>query len=188
MSKCLKGHYKRCTVKEVHPHIKFIKSDKEGMWYFMMGAMVDAHNVGEFSGDHDEFLRGQFLGTVTATKLYPFAPPEVEMLTPTSIFPLNTNDFCIDIGKYHKENYPATLGMDGYVQMIWSGLVGWRSLGNGINLTTGKTKPAEQVTLISIASEESQEYNKKHNPTIVEMFRCYTQEKKTDGEAEQKIN
>jgi hypothetical protein len=140
-------------------------------WYFMMGAMVETDNKGEFSGDNDEFLKGQFFGKITATKVYPFGPPDVEMLTPTGVFPLNNNDFCIDIGKYHKENYPASLGMDGYTKMIWSGLVGWRDLGYGINLISGRTPQNKQVEMIRKASFESQAYNRKNNASLVELFR-----------------
>ena len=171
-TKALMGHFKRCTEKSVHPHIKFVMSeDNIHNWYFMMGAMVDSDNIGEFPGDDNEFLEGQFFGKITATKIYPYGPPDVEMLTPTGVFPLNNNDFCIDIGKYHKDNYPAALGMDGYVGMIWSGLVGWRELGHGINLISGKTPQKQQVELIRKASQNSQNYNRKHNSKLVEMFR-----------------
>jgi hypothetical protein len=177
-TKALIGNFRRCTVKDVHPHIKFIMADDYvHNWYFMMGAMVDTDNRGEFSGDNEEFLKGQFFGKITATKVYPFGPPEVEMLTPTGVFPLNNNDFCIDIGKYHKENYPATLGMDGYTKMIWSGLVGWRDLGHGINLISGRTPQNKQVEMIRKASFESQAYNRKNNAALVELFRGTEEQK-----------
>jgi ubiquitin-protein ligase len=171
-AKALFGNFKRCTIKDVHPHIKFIMTEDDvHNWYFMMGAMVDADNKGEFSGNNDEFLKGQFLGKITATNTYPFGPPDVEMLTPTGVFPLNNNNFCIDIGKYHKENYPATLGMDGYTKMIWSGLVGWRDLGYGINLISGRIPQNKQVEMIRKASCKSQAYNRKNNADLVELFR-----------------
>lgn len=177
-TKALLGNYKRCTVKDIHPHIRFVMSEKIHEWYFIMGVMVDS-NSGGFSGDKDEFLSGQFIGKITATNEYPYAPPDVIMLTPTGIFPLNTNDFCIDIGKYHKAEYPATLGMDGYVKMIWSGLVGWRDLGHGINLLTGRKSAVEQLESIRKASSESQDYNRKHNVEILKLFQCDPDDKKS---------
>lgn len=169
------GNYRRC-IQDDHPHLKFVMSeDNVHVWYFMMGAMIDSDNKGEFSGDDNEFLGGQFFGKITATNIYPYGPPDVEMLTPTGVFPLNNNDFCIDIGKYHKDNYPATLGMDGYTKMIWSGLVGWRELGYGINLIPGRTPKKQQVEIIRKASRDSQEYNRKYNPDLVEMFRFVEQ-------------
>jgi ubiquitin-protein ligase len=179
-TKALMGNYKRCTFKDVHFHIKFIMTDDVHIWYFMMGAMIDADDKGEFSGDNDEFLKGQFFGIITATAVYPYGPPDVKMLTPTGVFPLNNSDFCIDMGKYHKENYPAALGMDGYTKMIWSGLVGWKELGVGINMLSGRTSKKEQLQEIKKASLKSQEYNRKYNAELVELFRCNDlDEKKT---------
>jgi ubiquitin-protein ligase len=172
--KALKGNFKRATIKQPHDHIKYIIPDDSdiGVWYFMLGAKPDFDdNEGEFAGDDDEFLGGQFIGKIMATKVYPYGPPNVKMLTPTGVFPLNNSNFCIDIGKYHKDNYPATLGMDGYVNMIWSGLIGWKSLGSGINLLTARNN--NQLTLANIrkASTDSKAYNEEHIPEVIAMFR-----------------
>jgi hypothetical protein len=167
--KSLRGHFKRCTVKEVHPHIKFVFEDKMDIWYFMMGCMIDSNNEGGFPGNADEFIGGQFFGKITATDVYPYGPPDVVMLTPTNIFPLNDSDFCIDMGKYHADNYPPTIGMDGYTAIIWSGLIGWRDLGRGINLISGSQD--KHVKMIRKASMASQQYNRIHNPHLVELFR-----------------
>jgi ubiquitin-protein ligase len=168
-TKALIGNFKRCTIKEVHPHIKFVMEENIHIWYFMMGCMVDSNNDGGFSGDSDEFIGGQFFGKITATPKYPYGPPDVEMLTPTNIFPLNDNDFCIDIGKYHADNYPPTLGMDGYTKMIWAGLIGWRDLGPGINIMS--SSPDKHVKMIRKASMASQQYNIINNSHLVELFR-----------------
>ena len=175
-TKALVGNYKRCTVKDVHEHIKFVMSDKDVHdWYFLLGIIPDSKSSeGQFSGNNNEFIGGQFLGKITATMEYPYGPPDVEMLTPTGIFPMNNNDFCIDIGKYHKNDYPATLGMDGYVKMIWSGLMGWEELGNGIGLKTGKSSYKKLLCEISSASSSSIEYNKKHNSRVLELFKNST--------------
>lgn len=167
----LKGNFKRCTVKDVHEHIKFVMTDDVCSWYFLLGIMPDRKNKeGQFFGDNDEFAKGQFLGKITATKIYPYGPPDVKMLTPTGVFPLNNSDFCIDIGKYHKDDYPAVLGMDGYVKMIWFGLIGWKSLGAGINLISYKSKD-EHIATIRSESVKSQEYNRINNLEIINMFR-----------------
>jgi ubiquitin-protein ligase len=174
--KSLKGHFKRCTNPkkgQVHEHIKFVMSDEDvGVWYFVMGVMVDAsEDEGQFLGNDDEFAGGQYVGKVTATKNYPFAPPDVVFLTPTEIYPINSSDFCVDIGKYHKENYPATLGMDGFVSMIWAGIMGWRDLGAGISLLHYKKLKKDRVKLIRKAAKNSKKYNAKHNRAVLDMFR-----------------
>lgn len=171
-TRALKGNFKRCTIKDVHPHIKFVMSDSNvHEWHFMLGIVSDSkHNEGEFLGDDGEFKGGQFIGKITATSKYPYGPPDVEMLTPTNVFPLNNNDFCIDIGKYHADEYPATLGMDGYTKMIWGGLIGWKELGHGINLMP-RGPPDTYIEKIRATSLSSREYNKKHNAAILDMFR-----------------
>lgn len=177
-TKALLGNYKRCTIKDIHPHIKFImKEDDVHNWYFMMGTTVNSDVEGEFTGNDNEFVKGQFFGKITATNMYPYGPPDVEMLTPTGVFPINNNDFCIDIGKYHKDDYPASLGMDGYTKMIWSGLLGWKELGYGINLVSAVSKK-KQVELIRKYSLDSQEYNLKNNMELVKMFQNTTEETK----------
>lgn len=172
-TKALLGNFKRCTVKDVHTHIKFIMDgEKIDEWYFLMGLMPnDKEKVSEFKGNDNEFAGGQFIGKITATSVYPYGPPNVEMLTPTGVFPLNNNNFCIDIGKYHKDNYPATLGMDGYTKMIWSGLMGWQEIGHGINLVLNGKKKQEQIEGIRSASKNSIKYNEKYNKEILELFK-----------------
>jgi ubiquitin-protein ligase len=174
-TKALMGNFKR-SIKNPHPHIKYVMTEQDvHVWYFIMG--VNTLGEGEFSGDNGEFLKGQFIGKITATTAYPYGPPDVVMLTPTGVFPINSKDFCIDIGSYHKDNYPSTLGMDGYVQMIWSGLVGWVSLGSGINLIGCKMNKNEHIALIQSESLKSQQYNKLHNSKILALFdTTYTRE------------
>ena len=171
-TKALIGNFRRCTVKDVHEHIKFIiDEDDIHQWYFLMGAMPDTEGDGEFAGNDDEFIGGQYLGKITATHAYPYGPPDVEMLTPTGVFPTHNSNFCIDIGRYHKNNYPATLGMDGYTKMIWSGLVGWRDLGSGINLMSSGNTQTQQLAIILQSSGDSKIYNELKNKDILDKFR-----------------
>jgi ubiquitin-protein ligase len=182
-AKALTGHFKRCTIKSPHPNILFVMNDNNiGEWYFLMGAVgniVDIKDVkdfkspgliGEISGNNDEFLQGQFIGKITATSRYPYSPPDVVMLTPTGVYPLNNKDFCIDIGRYHKENWPPSYGCDGMVKMIMSGLIGWRELGGGINLMVGHDHD-KHINVIKKASKASVVYNQKHNSDILDVFR-----------------
>lgn len=172
-TKAIAGHLKRCTAKDVHPNIKFVPDpENKSRWFFLIGVLVDAkNNEGEFSGDQDEFKNAQIFGEVTATSKYPFAPPEAKLYTPTGVFPLNNSDFCVDIGKYHKDQWPATYGMDGFAKMLLSGLIGWKDLGGGINLLTGgnREKKTEEIKQYSA---NSQDYNKANLQHIVKMFRA----------------
>jgi ubiquitin-protein ligase len=171
-TKALLGNYKRCTVKDIHPHIKFVmKEDDVGVWNFIIG-VVDSDNTGEFSGNNDEFLKGQFIGQITAPKMYPYGgPPSVMMRTPTGVYPVGTEEYCVDINKYHPGDYPASYGMDGFTKMIFSGLYGWEDLIGGFNILLSPTTPhKEQVEIIRKASLDSQEYNRKYNADLLKLF------------------
>jgi ubiquitin-protein ligase len=171
-TKALMGNFKRCTVKNPHPHITCVMS-KVDVWHFLIGVHPDSKDgKGGFDGNDGEFKEGQFLGKIVAPKDYPYSPPNVTMYTPTGVILVENSNFCIDIGKYHKDDYPATLGMDGYLGMVWSGvLVGWKGIGRGIGLATGKTSHDELLVSIKNASKNSQAFNKKRYPRILKMFK-----------------
>lgn len=158
--KALAGHFKR-TQKEQHPNVSFVKDDEDqSRWFF---------KIHDFSGEQDEFKSAEILGEVTATDKYPFSPPNAKIYTPNGVYPINNSDFCVDIGKYHKSNWPATYGMDGFVKMLFSGLIGWKDLGYGINLKTGDKKKDILGDIIN-ASSNSKDYNRKKLPHILEKF------------------
>jgi ubiquitin-protein ligase len=170
-TKSLVGHLKRCTVKDVHPHIKFIPAeDRLDKWYFMIGIQVGTESDGEFFGGNDEFKGAQFLGEIVATSKYPYEPPNAKLYTPTGIYPADSADFCVDIGKYHKNNWPPSYGMDGFVKMLLSGLIGWKDLGFGINLFNGERCAKRRIEIIKKASHDSREYNQKKNSHILKLF------------------
>jgi hypothetical protein len=78
--------------------------------------------------------------------------------------------------------------MDGYTKMIWSGLVGWRDLGHGINLISGRTPQNKQVEMIRKASFESQAYNRKNNAALVELFRGTEEQKEKKVSKKKKVD
>ena len=170
-TKALMANYRRCTTKEHHENVKFIMTSDVSKWYFLMGVMpgVSSGPTGEFSGEEDEFIGGQYLGVISATKKYPFGPPDVIMLTPNGVFPVNDPNFCISIGKYHATDYPSTLGMDGFTKTVCSGLQGWKSLGPGLKLTKYSSQ-GEQLKSVRKLSLDSQEYNRKHNSEVLALF------------------
>jgi ubiquitin-protein ligase len=158
-SRALHNHFLR-TTKDNNPYIRYVATDDIGVWYFML------HSI---DGNKGEFKGGEFIGTVMATPAYPNGPPTAKMFTPTGVFPLNNEDFCIDIGKYHANNYPPSLGLDGFTGMIMAGLIGWRELGHGISLFPDSNGKGD-VAVITRAAKASRAYNAKHNADIVALF------------------
>ena len=171
-TRALLANYRRCTMKEHHENVRFIMTGDVAKWYFLLGAIpgVSEGATGEFPGEVGEFIGGQYLGVITATDKYPYGPPNVLLLTPTGVFPVNDADFCINIGRYHASDYPATLGMDGFVKTICSGLQGWRSLGKGIALKKYASEDEQRQAIQKYASD-SQAYNHKHHEKILAMFK-----------------
>ena len=160
--RALAGHLKRCTERNIHPNIAFIADEKViDRWRFVMK---------EFDGTDDEYKGGVYFGTVIASNLYPFDPPRVTFKTPTGVYPINESDFCVDMGHYHKNNYPPTLGMDGFVKQLWAGLIGWRGLIGGSNLALQRVDDATQLNIIKTRASESRAYNLENNSELMRMF------------------
>lgn len=131
-----------------------IKDDDLTVWYAKITHLV---------GENDEFVDGEYLVEVTATNDFPTKPPDFKFLTPNGVYAPRTR-VCIDIGAYHAENYPATLGMVGFTKMLISGLIGYVHLGHGINLIETSIDKKKLLAL------ESREYNRTKNSEIIALF------------------
>lgn len=113
-----------------------------------------------FAGDKGEYVGGEYIVRVELPEKFPFEPPKFYFLTPNGLYEKETV-VCIDIGEYHKENYRATLGVRGFVAQLMSGLIGWKTIGNGISLL--KTKVGEKQRLATASSS----YNYTHHEAIM---------------------
>ncbi|BGP19569.1 Ubiquitin-conjugating enzyme E2 6 [Rhodosporidiobolus nylandii] len=97
------------------------------------------------------YAGGEYWGTVVFTKDYPFAPPELRMLTPSGRFTPNTA-ICTSMSNFH----PGSWNVSWSVETI---LVGLMSFMLSEEITTGATKAtdAERKQL----SDASHEWNLK---------------------------
>jgi ubiquitin-protein ligase len=139
-----------------HPNIDIKKTNDPTIFYFM------------FKGLEGEYSTGVYLGELKILDKFPFVPPRVTMRTPTGVYPLNTDNFCISIGHYHPNDYMPGLGIDGFIRCILSGMEHWAELGNGINLLT--TTSEVQTANIAQLATSSIEYNNIHNRHILALF------------------
>lgn len=138
-----RAQYKK-AIREPSEHLKFHMCEDDVMkWYIIL------HN---FAGDDGEYTGGEYLVRVELPKDFPFNPPSFYFMTPNGLYGLETK-VCVSIGEYHKENYRATLGVDGFCKQLVSGLIGWRDLGNGINIKHTSAPAKAQL------ARESHEYN-----------------------------
>lgn len=140
--KILLAQFKKATA-EPNEFIKFCMSDDLATWWILLSS---------FSGDKDEFVTGEYLCQMTAPEKFPFEPPKFTLLTPNGVYDINKT-VCISIGEYHKDQYPAALGMSGFANQLVSGLIGWKSLGHGISII--KTTEAQK----KIFAAKSRDYN-----------------------------
>jgi len=152
--KALNGHYSRYLQSggEKEGDNVVIYKHREDFWYAMI------RNLG------DPYSGAEFICTLEAGKNYPFGPPVVKFLTPNGTVKL-AEAFCVDMGHYHSNNYPATLGMDGFArQMTLMLVLGMKGLGGGINLLNHSNEDKKKFSFESI------EYNQKHNKVWVDML------------------
>jgi ubiquitin-protein ligase len=127
-----------------------------GIWY------IKLFDIG---GDRDEFVGGEYLVKITAPPEFPMKPPHFEMLTPNGVYGINCK-VCISIGEYHANSYRATLGIAGFVQQLMSGLVGWETLGGGINIV--KSTVTEKKKLAA----DSRGYNAMNNKVVDDLIKA----------------
>jgi ubiquitin-protein ligase len=148
------AQYKKATA-EPNEFIKFVMSlDNACVWYI---------RISNFSGDENEFVGGQYDCRMVAPIDFPFNPPSFYFLTHNGLYDVETK-VCINIGEYHKDEYRAALGMAGFANQLVSGLIGWRSMGGGINVLSTSATKKKQLAEVSAA------YNKEHHPAICEMI------------------
>lgn len=147
----MKGQFKKAT-KEPHEYIKFHMTENMRVWYIM---------VGGFDGEKDEFKNGEYIFKIILPASFPNNPPRFYSMTPNGLYKPNAK-ICISIGEYHKDNYRAALGVIGFAMELVNGMIGWRSMGSGINLVKTNDETKKKY------AEESTAYNKKYNRQIRE--------------------
>lgn len=146
------AQYKAAT-REPHEFLKFYMDEaNSATWYISMS---------NFTGDEDEFAGGEYLVKVELPEKFPHEPPRFYFLTDNGLYKKG-DKVCVSIGEYHKDQYRAALGVTGFCNTLVSGLIGWREMGNGINII--KTTPAEKRAIAAA----SHEYNLANNGEILE--------------------
>jgi ubiquitin-protein ligase len=140
------------AVSEPNEHIKFMMSDRPNLWYIL---------IGNFNGNEDEFEKGAYLVRMIAPADFPFNPPRFYFMTPNGVYEVEKK-VCINIGEYHKDQYRAALGMAGFASQLVSGMIGWRELGNGINIVHTDAKKKRAMAL------DSARYNAEKHGQLIE--------------------
>jgi ubiquitin-protein ligase len=135
-----------------YPNLTFVSTNNPLKLYAL---------IYDVTGDSDEYVDGEYVIEITVTKNFPTDPPIFKFLTPNGLYDINV-PVCIEIGHFHKSNYIATLKLTGFTLQLISGLIGWKTLGAGINII--KTSIPEKKLL----AKNSSEYNKRYNAVVLE--------------------
>lgn len=162
------SHFDKAT-REPCENLKFaMKSDNEpDVWFLLF------ENI---AGNEDEYKGGQYLMRMEFPIDYPWGPPQFWFMTPQGLCEINKIS-CISIGEFHKKDYLPVLGAIGFARQIISGIVGWREIGDGINLI--KTTVEQKKMFARVSAK----YNAKKHPEIIKLindsFENYSQKWKS---------
>lgn len=161
----IKGQFTKAT-KDPHESLKFLIDESDiKIWYILLNNMC---------GENNEFLDGEYLLRVKIPDTWvdcPSTPPDFYFMTPNGLYGCETI-VCVSIGKFHPDQYRATLGIIGFCANLISGLIGWKEIGHGIQIldtTLGQKKAL---------AKRSRLYNMKNHSEILkkihESFRDYS--------------
>lgn len=141
------------AVKQPNEFVKYYMSDDLTIWYCLL------YN---FDGNDNEFEGGEYLVRIVVNKEtgFPYNPPHFYFMTPNGVYGVEKK-VCISIGEFHKDNYISALKVSGFVDQLWNGMIGWKSLGDGISILHTSAEEKKQFAAASRA------YNREHYPELI---------------------
>lgn len=155
----------RKAIKKPCPYIKYWLDDKDTRTVYLL--------LTNFPGDKGEFTYtettngvekqryGEYLVKMSVNDNFPHEPPRFHLLTKNGLYNIDT-PVCISIGEFHKSDYRPVLGIEMFAANLISGLIGWREMGGGIQIT--KTTTAEKQNYARL----SRSYNREHYSEIID--------------------
>jgi hypothetical protein len=148
--------------------------------------------VRDIDGKVGEFTGGEYIVELTPQADPLKHPPMFKFLTPNGLYKLGSDEVCISIGRFHKENYaPAQGGMTGFCKQMIDILVSWRDMTAGASFlhndyfratsALAHMPAAERLSRIAKLEEpicesllkfagSSREYNRKNYKDLIERF------------------
>lgn len=108
---------------------------------------------------------GQILIMVIAPLDYPANPPAFYMMTPNGMAAL-MSDICVSIGKYHKDKWAGSYGIQGIMQSVHSSIC-YGDITSGIGI-----KNTGDRELINRLAKESFAFNEQHYPQVIRLVRA----------------
>ena len=139
-SRSVMRHFNRAKT-SANPYLKYALCETDiNTWYVLVHSM---------QGTDDEFKDGQYIIKLVIPDTFPTDPPAFYVLTPNGVYD-TTGKVCIGVGEFHAQSsYPSTLGISGFCEQIVSGMIGWKTLGEGTRLMN---TTVEQKKTFAVAS------------------------------------
>jgi hypothetical protein len=109
-------------------------------------------------GQTAESAGGVFLFTLKLPTTYPHAPPDFFPITENGLYATGRGTPCVSVGRYHSQNYAATMKFTGFANSVAGVFFDPKSLGLGMNVcyrSAGKGKRSS----VSIAAQKSVAFN-----------------------------
>ena len=156
-------HY-RAAIGQPNKNIMFLMTDTSNHWYILIRNL-------EMYGE--EFKGGEYIVEMIAPADFPFNPPRFFFKTPNGVYEMEKK-VCISIGEYHKDQYRATLGMQGFARELWNGMVNWRDMGGGINIIRYQGDAGKPA--ITRFAEKSAGHNAAHHAELVTQIKSAFEE------------
>lgn len=123
-AQALARHYKK-AISDRDEYVKYWMDPKDASkWWCILYGMM---------GQDDVLKDGEYLVEVTAPPEFPHKPPTFLLHTPNGVYGTD-KPICISIGHYHSGDYPAAIGMRGFITEIANGMMCQKELGGGINV------------------------------------------------------
>jgi ubiquitin-protein ligase len=140
-SRVMMAQFRKATANP-NDFAKFTMTDDVNTWYILINGVA---------GNDNEFVGGEYLVKIFAPADFPFDPPHFYFLTANGVYGTESK-VCVSIGEFHKKDYPAALGMSGFVTQLVSGMIGWREIGHGIQILNTTIEDKKELAARSVAS------------------------------------
>lgn len=150
----------KAAVKNPTSHIIYAIDDQSVFTWWVLVRGFSKYPPGHpetfrLHGDDDEWENAEFLFKLGLDELEPHAkPPKFWPMTPNCVYKVGSRP-CIGIGEYHKDDFLATLGPDGFAREIANGINMYKELGGGMHLIYGLSDVAEKKQ----TAMDSREFN-----------------------------
>ncbi len=154
----MKGQFKKATSMPEETFKYWMDPADMNRWYVV---------ISNIAGDNNEFVGGEYLIRIELPGDFPLHPPEFYIMTPNGVYGTECK-VCVSIGTFHKKDYPATQGVAGFVMSLMSGIVGWQTLGTGIQILTEHKSRAENLATMTHHAKNSVNYNRTNHRKIIE--------------------